>query len=202
MILKLWKKTLESKKKQLVEHQGVVSGTPASSDDEDEEDDEQNSTICAVEPQRNDWMVSLNERINQNFYQNKPAPQQILPHKLITNVKPHKKSRSSKGRGARTQQEKINYRIMWKKDKQMTASQQVSRRSVKFNARSNSEHTTRLKQNHMENEAFLSRNFYGGGKRKSKDSDDEYDPNDERKRSNVEKEIAEDLKVKIGAQNE
>ena len=74
MILKLWKKTLESKKKQLVEHQGVVSGTPASSDDEDEEDDDQDSTICAVEPQRNDWMVSLNERINQNFYQKKLAP--------------------------------------------------------------------------------------------------------------------------------
>ena len=181
MILKLWKKTLESKKKQLVEHQGVVSGTPPSSDDEDEEDDEQNSTICAIEPQRNDWMVSLNERINQNFFQNIPAPQHILPHKLITKVKPHKKSRSSKGRGVRTQQEKINYRIMWKKDKQMTANQQDSRRSLKFSARSKSEPTTSLERNHMEYETFMSRNFYGGGKRRRKDSDEDYDPNDARK---------------------
>ena len=45
MVLKLWKTTLEAKKKQLVEHQGVVSGTPETSDDEDEEDDEHDSTF-------------------------------------------------------------------------------------------------------------------------------------------------------------
>ena len=33
----------------------------------------------------------------------------------------------------------------------------------------------------MENAAFLSRYSYGGGKRKSKDSDGEYDPNDAKK---------------------
>ena len=46
MVLKLWKTTLEAKKKQLVEHQGVVPGTPESSDNEDEEDDEHDSTFC------------------------------------------------------------------------------------------------------------------------------------------------------------
>ena len=33
-----------------------------------------------------------------------------------------------------------------------------------------------IKQNYMENEEFLSRNCYGGGKRKGNDSDVEYDP--------------------------
>ena len=67
MILKLWKKTLEGKKKQLVEHQGVVSGTPESSDDEDEEDDEHNSRFCAVESQRYSSMVPPNERMTGGF---------------------------------------------------------------------------------------------------------------------------------------
>ena len=67
MILKLWKTTLEAKKKQLVEHQGVVPGTPESSDDEDEEYDEHDFTFCAVQPQRISWMVSPNERNNQNL---------------------------------------------------------------------------------------------------------------------------------------
>ena len=64
--------------------------------------------FCPVEAQRISWMVSQNERTNQNFYQNNPAPQLMVPHKLVTNVKPHEKSRSSEGRGACTQQEQIN----------------------------------------------------------------------------------------------
>ena len=92
MILKLWKTTLEAKKKQLVEHQGVVSGTPETSDDEDEEDDVHDSTFCPVQLQRNSWMLSPNERNRQNFYQNDPALQLMVPHKLITYLKPHEKS--------------------------------------------------------------------------------------------------------------
>ena len=72
MVLKLWKTTLEAKKKQLVEHQRVVSGTPETWDDEDEDDDEHDSTFCALQQQRISWMVSPNERTKQNFYQNDP----------------------------------------------------------------------------------------------------------------------------------
>ena len=108
MILKLWKTTLEAKKKQLVEHQGVVSGTPETSDDEDEDDDEHDSTFCTLQQQRISWRVSPNERTKENFYQNDPAPPQMVPHKLITSVKPHEKSRSLEGRGIGTQQEQIN----------------------------------------------------------------------------------------------
>ena len=176
MILKLWKKTLEAKKKQLVEHQGVVPGTPETSDDEDE-DDVHESTFCAVQQQENSWMVSPNKLINQNFYQNEPVPQLLVPHKLITNVNPHEKSRSSEGRGVSTQQEHIHIPQLWKKDDQIPAIQQVSKRTVMLNASTNTEHTRREKWNYMEDEAFLSRYSYGGGKRKRKDSDGEYDPN-------------------------
>ena len=178
MILKLWKVQLEAKKKELVEHQGIVPGTPESSDDEDEEDDEHDSTFCAIEPQKKYCIVSPNERTNQNLYD--PPTQQMVPRKLITNAKAHEKSRSSKGRGVRTQQEQMNYPILRKTDKQIKGTQQIVRRTLQFNARSNSNHTTRVKQNYMENESFLSRYSYGGGKRrkrKSKDSDKEYDPN-------------------------
>ena len=181
MVLKLWKTTLEAKKKQLVEHQGIVPGTPETSDDEDEEDAEYDSTFCAVQSQRSSCIVSPNGRNNQNFYQNDPVPQQIIPHELIINVRPQEKSRSSEGRGVRTQQEQINYPLLRKKDKQVAATQQVSCRRVKLNARTNLEHTRRIEQNYMENEAFLSRYSYGGGKRKSKDSDGEYDPNHAKK---------------------
>ena len=37
------------------------------------------------------------------------------------------------------------------------------------------------KQSYMQNDDFLSRNWYGGGKRKSNDSDVDYDPNDAKK---------------------
>ena len=67
------------------------------------------------------------------------------------------------------------------KDKQITATQQVSRGNVKLNARTNLGHSRRLEQDYMENEDFFSRYSYGGGKRKSKDSDRDYDPNDAKK---------------------
>ena len=89
-------------------------------------------------------MVSPNERNKQNIYQNDPVPQQIVPYELIINVKPHEKSQSSDGQGVRTQQEQMNYPILRKKDKQITAIQQVSRRPVKFNTRTNPEHTRRM----------------------------------------------------------
>merc|ERR1712121_446493 len=122
-----------AKKKQLVEHQGVVPGTPETSDDDDE-DDVHESTFCAVQQQENSWMVSPNKVINQNFYQNEPAPQLLVPHKLITNVNPHEKSRSSKGRGVSPQQEHIRIPQFWKKDDQIMAIEQVSTRPVKLNA--------------------------------------------------------------------
>ena len=52
MILKLWKIQLEAKKKESVEHQGIVPGTPESSDDEDAEGNDHESTFCALEPQK------------------------------------------------------------------------------------------------------------------------------------------------------
>ena len=164
-----------------MEHQGIVPGTPESSDDEDEEDDEYDSTFCAVHTQRSSWMVSPNERSNQNLYHSDPVPQQIVPHELIINVNLHEKSRSSEGRRFRTQQEQINYSLLRKKDEQVTPTQQVSSRPVKLNARTHLEDTRRREENYMENEAFLSRYSYGGGKRKSKDSDGEYDPNHAKK---------------------
>ena len=151
MVSKLWKTTLEAKNKQLVEHQGIVPGTPESSDDEDEEDDEYDSTFCAVQPQRSFWTVSTNERNNPNFYQNDPVPQQIVPHELIINVGPQEKSRTSERRGVRTQLEQINDPLLRKKDKQVTGTQQASSRPVKLNARTNLERTRRLEQNYMEN---------------------------------------------------
>ena len=42
-------------------------------------------------------------------------------------------------------------------------------------------HPAQFKQSYTQNEKFLSRNCYGGGKRKSNDSDLEYDPNDAKK---------------------
>ena len=47
-----------------------MSGTPESSDDEDEEDDEHDSTFCAVQPQRNSWMVPPNEQMKVGFCEN------------------------------------------------------------------------------------------------------------------------------------
>ena len=113
-------------------------------------------------------MVSTNERNNPNFYQNDPEPQLLVPHKLITN-NPHEKSRSSEGRGVSTQQEHIHIPQLWKKDDQIPAIQQVSKRTVMLNASTNTEHTRREKWNYMEDEAFLSRYSYGGGKRKKKE---------------------------------
>ena len=75
----------------------------------------------------------------------------------------------------------MNYPILRKKDKQITATQHVTKRTVKLNATTNSEHTRRIKQNHMENEAFLSRCHYCGGKRTSNDFDGDYNPNDAKK---------------------
>ena len=200
MILKVWKTTYEAKKKQLVDHQGVVSGTPETSEDEDEEDDVHDSTFCPVQLQRNSWMLSPNERNRQNFYQNDPAPQLMVPEKLTTYVKPHEKSRSSEERIVRTKQEQINFPILRMKDKQITASQQVSRGKVRLNARTNSEHTRRIKQNHMENEAFLSRYHYGGGKRKSNYSDGDYNPNDAKKLKRKKKIRKDNRKRKKGDQ--
>ena len=149
MVLKLWKIQLEAKKKEIVEHQGVVPGTPESSDDEDAEGNDHESTFCALEPQKNYCMVSPNERTDQNFYD--PPPQQMVTQKLITNAIPYEKSRSSEGRGVRTQQEQMNYPILRKKDKQITRTQQIVRRTVQFNDKSSLEHTRRIKQNYMEN---------------------------------------------------
>ena len=149
-----------------MEHQGVVPGTPESSDDEDAEDDEHDSTFC--EPQKNSSMVSPNDRTNLNFYDQ--PPQLIVPHKLIANAKPYENSRSLEGRGVRTQQEQMNYPILRKKDKQITGTQQIVRRTVQFNARSILEHTAGIKQSYMENESFLSRYSYGGGKRRKRKS--------------------------------
>ena len=168
MILKLWKTTREAKKKQLVEHQGLVTGTPETSDDEDEEDDVHDSTFCPVQHQRNSWMVSPNERNSQNFYQNDPAPQFMVPHKLTTYIKPHEKSRSSEGRYVRTEQEQINYPVLRMKDKEITATQHVRKGKVKFNARTNLGHSRRLDQYYMENEDFFSRYSYGGGKERKR----------------------------------
>ena len=79
----------------------------------------------------------------------------MVPHKLTTYVKPHEKSRSSERRDVRTQQEQINYPILRMKDKQITATEQVSRGNVKLNARTNLGHTRRLEQDYMENEDFF-----------------------------------------------
>ena len=95
--------------------------------------------------------MSPNGRNNPNFYQNDPVPQQTIPHELIINVTPQEKSRSSEARSVRTQQEQIDDPLLRKKDKQVTATQQVSSRPVKLNARTNLEHTRRLEQNYMEN---------------------------------------------------
>ena len=181
MIMKLWNIQFEANKKELVDHQGIVPGTPENSDDEDEEDGEYDSTISAVQLQRNSWMVSPNERNDQSIHQYDPVPQQIVPSELIINVERHEKSRCSEGRGVRTQQEQINYPLLRKKDKQVTVTQQVSSGPLKLNARTNLEHTRRIEQNYMKNETFLSMYSYGGGKRKSNDSDGEYDPNDAKK---------------------
>ena len=158
------------------------------------------STFCPVQLQRNSWMLSPNERNRQNFYQNDPAPQLMVPDKLTTYVKPHEKSRRSEGRIVRTKQEQINFPILRTKDKQITASHQVSRGKVRLNARTNSEHTRRIKQNHMENEAFLSRYHYGGGKRKSNDSDGDYNPNDAKKLKRKKKSRKDNRKRKKGNQ--
>ena len=40
----------------------------------------------------------------------------------------------------------------------------------------------KIRKSYMENEAFLSKNCYGGGKRKRNDSDLEYDPEDAKRR--------------------
>ena len=150
MVLKLWKIQLDAKKKEIVEHQGVVPGTPESSDDEDAEDDDHESTFCPLEPQKNYCMVSPNEQTDQNFYD--PPQQQMATQQLITDAMPYEKSRSSEGRGVRTQQEQMNYPILRKKDKQTTRTQQIVRRTVQFNDKYSSEHTRRIKQNYMENE--------------------------------------------------
>ena len=52
----------------------------------------------------------------------------------------------------------------------------------------------------MENEAFLSRYSYGGGKRKSKDSDGEYDPNHAKKLKRKKKNRKNNPKRKKGDQ--
>ena len=44
-----------------------------------------------------------------------------------------------------------------------------------------------FKHSYMQNEEFLSRNCYGGGKRKSNDSDVDYDPNHGKNTSEEEK---------------
>ena len=155
MILKLWKTSLKAKKKQLVEHQGVVPGTPESSDDEDEENDEHDSTFSAVQPVRNLWMVPPNERTNKNYYQNEPVQQQMVPHELTKNANPHEKFWSSQGWCVTTQQENINIPQIWKKDERIPVLQKVSLRTVKLKARTNTEHTRRIKHNYMENESFL-----------------------------------------------
>ena len=62
----------------------------------------------------------------------------------------------------------------------------------------------------MQNKNFLSRKWYGGGKRKSNESDVDYDPNDLKKlkrkkkeRENIiEKPTPNDLKVNPGVHNE
>ena len=149
MVLKLWKIQLEAKKKEIVEHQGVVPGTPESSDDEDAEDDDHESIFCPLEKQKNYCMVSPNEQTDQNFYD--PPQQQMATQQLITDAMPYEKSRSSEGRGVRTQQEQMNYPILRKKDKQTTRTQQIVRRTVQFNDKSSSEHKRRIKQNYMEN---------------------------------------------------
>ena len=163
MILKIWKKTLKGKKNQLVEHQGVVSGTPESSDDEDEEDDEHDSTFCAVESQRNSWMVPPNERSNHNF-NHSYVQQEMLPQKLMTSTKQHAKSRNLNGRGVSTQQEQLNIDA-----DVVNIGSDTSRKGLE------------KKQSYMENEALLSMYSDGGGKRKQKGSDAEYDPMDAKK---------------------
>lgn len=148
-----------------MEHQGVVSGTPETSDDEDEDDNEHDSIFCALQQQKISWMVSPNERTKQNFYHNDPAPPQIVPHKLITSVKPHEKSRSLEGRGIGTQQKQIN----------------VDASIVNIGCCTSS-NGLQIKQSYMANEAFLSMYSYGGGKRKKKDFEADYDPMNSKKR--------------------
>ena len=142
-----------------------MSGTSETSDDEYEEDDEHDSTFCALQQQKISWMVSPNERTKQNFYQNDPAPPQMVPHKLITSVKPHEKCRSSKGRGVGTHLEQINVDAGI-----VNIGCCISRNGLE------------IKQSYMENEAFLSMYNYGGGKRKKNDSDADYDPKDAKQR--------------------
>ena len=75
----------------------------------------------------------------------------MVPHKLITSVKPHEKSRSLEGRGIGTQQEQIN----------------VDAGIVNIGC-CNSPNGLEIKQSYMANEAFLSMYSYGGGKRRKK----------------------------------
>ena len=58
---------------------------------------------------------------------------------------------------------------------------------------------------YMDNEEFLSRNCYGGGKKKRNDSDLEYDPEDAKKqkvKKRNRKKIGNNQKVMIGVRNE
>ena len=167
-ILELWKKTLKSKKNQLVDHQEVVSGTPESSDDEDEEDDEHDSTFCAVESQRISRIVQPNQRNNHKLNYTCLQQQQMIPQKLITSVKPHAKSRNSNGWGVSTQQEQLNIDAHV-----FHVGSDISQKGLEIN------------QSYMENEAFLSMYSYGGGKRKQDDPD--YDPMDAKKRKKITK---------------
>ena len=183
MILKLWKTTLEAKMKQLVEHQGVVPGTPESSDDENEEDDGHNYTFCALQPQRTFSTVLPNKRTNHNFYRSYPTTQQIFPQKLITSVKPNRNFWSSNRRGDSTQQHQIN----------------INGNIVNIGY-DTSQKGLEIKQSYMENEAFLSKYSYGGGKKKKKksDSDADYDPMGAKKRKEnkrIRKKIEEEKKV-------
>ena len=120
------------------------------------------------------------------------------PNTQITDVKLLENSQSSIGQGNSTQEQQIDNSRLCYKHKHTTITTPTVTRTANFKLKSSTNHNAMMNQCYMDNEAFLSRYNYGGGKKRCNNSDDDYDPEHAKKRSQKRKNRKKNIKRKRG----
>ena len=107
--------------------------------------------------------------------------------------------------GDKASQQVIRQFISFKHDNRKEDKVKMRNEKDEFRPRFPDLRQHKLNRSYMDNDEFLSRNCYGGGKKKRNDSDLEYDPEDAKKqkvKKRNRKKIGNDQKVILGVRNE